>query len=87
VKRKGSSKTLIATGEMLSEITSKKEGQDMVKVGVIGRRAIIARYHEFGAPNADIPERSFIRSSWNSEKSNVENIIVRKVGKAMKEKI
>ena len=49
IKKKGSSKALVDSGELRSEITSKTFGTDVAEVGVFGGRADIATIHEFGA--------------------------------------
>lgn len=77
IEKKGSSKTLVDIGKMLGQITHEKDGEGY-KVGVIGDRADIAAIHEFGAPAAGIPERSFIRNQLDNsvirEEMNEENI-------------
>lgn len=58
----------------------KRKGESYAKAGVLGSTAPredgdplsnvdIAIVHEFGAPNAGIPERSFIRSTFNRERA------------------
>lgn len=69
-KAKGSSKALFDTGEMYDQISHESSG-DTVEIGVIGSRASIAKHHEFGAPRAHIPERSFIRSAVSENKRRV----------------
>lgn len=83
IKRKGSSTALIDTGEMLGQITHEMDGETAVKVGVIGSRAEIATYMEFGAPSRNIPERSFIRSTYNTEKGKIRKIIADEIKKAI----
>lgn len=84
IAAKGSSATLVDTGEMLGQITSEVK-DDVARIGVMGSRADIAAIHEFGAPAAGIPERSFIRRTANDsmsrEKANKDVIA------AMREKI
>ncbi len=76
IKAKGSSIALIDTGELRREIMTQIEpGGLSAKVGVVGGRAPVAVIHEFGAPAANIPERSFLRSTANSEKSALKKII------------
>jgi HK97 gp10 family phage protein len=62
IAQKGSSKTLFDTGLMYGEIQSEvRDNGKSVVVGVIGSRANVAAYNEFGTSR--IPERSFIRST------------------------
>jgi phage gpG-like protein len=74
IARKGSSTPLIDTGELLGQIDH-KVSSDAVEVGVFGSRAKIAKHHEFGAPRANIPERSFMRSSFNENKRQIKKVI------------
>ena len=78
IQRKGSSVALYDTGEMFSQIDADIEKLS-AKVGVIGSKAPIAAYHEFGTVN--IPERSFIRSTFNEEKGKVVKIIATEIEK------
>lgn len=78
IKRKGSSVALYDTGEMFSQIDA-DIGKLSAKVGIIGSKASIAAYHEFGTVN--IPERSFIRSTFNEEKGKVVKIIATEIEK------
>ncbi len=71
----------------------KAVGKNRVKVGIQGREAAqvrpggstmveIAAHHEFGAPNANIPQRSFIRSVADENRREYDNrteAIVRKL--------
>ena len=75
IKAKGSSTPLIDTAEMIENITHKLDGDDAVEVGVFGEPAFRATVHEFGAPSRNIPERSFVRSSFNENKKGIVNII------------
>lgn len=66
-------------GDLLLMITSKNPTPFEVEVGVFNDqgknpRATIAMYHEFGAPAAGIPERSFIRSTVAEQESQVRKI-------------
>jgi hypothetical protein len=70
VRKKGSSQPLIDTGEMLSQLDHKVI-RNTVEVGVFGSRARIAKHHEFGAPRANIPERSFMRSAFGESKRKI----------------
>ncbi|WP_135612752.1 HK97-gp10 family putative phage morphogenesis protein [Methanococcoides sp. AM1] len=74
VKRKGSDTPLFDSGELLDQISHDLSG-DTVEVGVFGSRAQIAKYHEFGAPKAGIPERSFMRSAFNENKKKIKKIM------------
>lgn len=82
IARKSSSKALIDTGQLIGQIDADIESLS-AKVGVIGSRAKIAIHHEYGAPAANIPERSFIRSTFNEEKRQISKII----GAEIKKKI
>ena len=72
--RKGSSQPLIDTGELYSQIDH-RSGRGYVEVGVFGSRARIAKYHEFGAPKANIPERSFMRSAAGENRRQLKKIV------------
>lgn len=78
-KRKGSSKPLIDKGDLLASIkdwfinpflgfvgvkkgVKGREGQDMVNIGAV---------HEFGSEKANIPQRSFIRSTFERIKERL----------------
>jgi hypothetical protein len=74
VKRKGSSQPLVDTGELYSQIDH-KTGPGYVEVGVFGSRAKIAMYQEFGAPKANIPERSFMRSAAGENRRQIKKIV------------
>lgn len=80
IAQKGSSMALFDTGEMFSQIDHDIH-KSYAKVGVIGSKAAIAAHHEFGAPAAMIPERSFIRSTFNEEKSKITKIISNEIEK------
>ena len=65
---------------------------DRVKVGIQGREASQIRpggismvglgvIHEFGAPNANIPQRSFIRSTADVNNRKYQNMMIRSVTK------
>lgn len=74
VARKGSSTPLIDSGELLGQIDH-NVSSDAVEVGVFGSRARIAKHHEFGAPRANIPERSFMRSAFGENKRQIKKIM------------
>jgi len=78
IRAKGSSTPLIDTGELLSQITHKMDGQDTVAVGVFGSRALVAAVHELGAPSKNIPARSFERSTFNENKKGIIKILTSK---------
>ena len=80
IERKGSSVALFDTGELYSQIDADIQRMS-AKVGVIGSKAEIATHHEFGAPVAGIPERSFIRSTFNEEKGKMEKIVAGEIKK------
>ena len=80
IARKGSSIALFDTGEMYGQIDADIQDYS-ANVGVIGSKAQIAAHHEFGAPAAGIPERSFIRSTFNEEKDKLETIIAGEIKK------
>ena len=75
IARKKSSTPLIDRGELLSQIDHRMDGKDTVEVGVFGSKAKIAVHHEFGTPKANIPERSFMRSTFNEQKPKLVKII------------
>jgi HK97 gp10 family phage protein len=77
IKRKGSDRTLIDTGAMLSQVSSEVVSDTEVKAGVIGDRADIAKFQEFGT--STIPERSFIRSSLEEGKGEIDTILKEKL--------
>ena len=80
IAKKKSSLALVDTGEMYSQIDADVQKYS-AKVGVIGSKAEIAKVHEFGYPPKNIPERSFIRSTFNEEKSKLEKIIASEIKK------
>ncbi len=66
IKAKGSSKPLFDDGHLLQQIDNRVSSDGLVEVGVFDgpeKRAYIAMIHEYGAPAANIPERSFMRSA------------------------
>jgi len=79
VQKKGSGDILVDTGELLGMITHRENSPMETEVGVFNDagdqpRATIAMYHEYGAPAAGIPERSFIRSTAAENKNQVRKI-------------
>ncbi len=73
IARKGSSVALIDTGLLRSQIAADYGHieEKKVVIGVLGSRAGIGAIHEFGAPRAGIPERSFLRSSLEEVKPTI----------------
>jgi len=71
IAAKGSSKALIDQNTLLRSIQVKKAGRKGVFVGVLrtatskdGKKMVdIAAVHEFGAPKAKIPKRSFLQAT------------------------
>jgi hypothetical protein len=62
------------------------EGETCIKVGVVGEAAAeqhkdgitnaeLAAIHEFGAPKAHVPERSFIRSTFDNKRVEYERAL------------
>ena len=74
IARKGSSSTLVDTGQMLGQVET-KEASDYVAVGIFGSRSGIATVHEFGSPSKNIPERSFLRKQLNENVEEMKDII------------
>lgn len=52
-------------------------GTQRVHVGVLGNATLadIARHHEYGAPRAGIPERSFLRSTMRDDAQPIERMM------------
>lgn len=73
IAAKGSSLPLVDTGEMMGAIDYKQREKHSVDVGVFGVTAEIATYQEYGTK--DIPERSFIRSSFHENIKGVKKIL------------
>lgn len=73
--------------ELKKRLAQLKQDGSYVKVGVIGDEARddaggmtmvrLAGIHEFGAPSANIPQRSFIRSTFKIERKNYQAILRR----------
>lgn len=79
---KGSSSTLIDTGEMMNAVTSEKKSGTEIWVGVFGsENAKKALINEFGAPAAAIPSRPFIRNAINdqSDKTAMNEKVVKEI--------
>ncbi len=81
IRRKRSSVALIDTGQLRSQIAADYGHikENVISVGVFG--SSIAAHHEFGAPRAGIPERSYIRSSLEEVKHLIPNIVQEEVRK------
>lgn len=78
IKAKGSSHTLVDSGEMAEDVTHKMEGKDTVKVGVFGEPALRAAVHELGAPSKNIPARSFARPALKENQAGIIKILTQK---------
>lgn len=71
-------RSLIDEQQMVMSVTSKTKG-DTSTVGLHrdskGNAVSIGAVHEFGAPRAGIPKRSFLRTTYKKQKATIENII------------
>lgn len=84
VKRKGSSKPLIDTGRLRNSITHKVEG-DRALVGIFGGEVLVyAAVHEFGSPKKNIPERSYLRKTFDEQKEQIEKLIDAEIEKVLR---
>jgi len=84
IKRKGSSKPLIDTGKLRASITHKVE-DDKALVGIFSGEALnYAAVHEFGAPRKNIPERSFLRKTFDEKKDEIERLIDAEIEKVIR---
>lgn len=84
VKRKKSSKPLIDTGRLRNSITHKIE-EDKALVGVFGEEVVVyAAVHEFGAPRKNIPQRSYLRKTFDEQKDQLEKLVIAEVEKVLK---
>uniref|UniRef100_A0A6M3LWI1 Putative virion morphogenesis family protein n=1 Tax=viral metagenome TaxID=1070528 RepID=A0A6M3LWI1_9ZZZZ len=72
IEKKGSSLALVDKGELLGEVTHKFPDENSAQVGIWGEKAKIGIIHEWGAPRAGIPERSFMRATVNNSKNREE---------------
>ena len=72
------SRSLIDEQQMVMSITSKTKG-DVSTVGLHrdskGNAVSIGAVHEFGAPRAGIPKRSFLRTTHAKQKDAIEKLI------------
>ncbi len=77
IKRKGSSKPLIDTGKLRNSIVHNVElEKKRVLVGVFSADvATYAAVHEFGAPRRNIPQRSYLRKTFDEEVENLSKLI------------
>lgn len=77
IKRKGSSKPLIDTGKLRNSIVHNVElEKKRVLVGVFSQDvATYAAVHEFGAPRRNIPQRSYLRKTFDEEVENLSKLI------------
>jgi len=77
--------TLLADFNRLKENCRKLEGQKIV-VGIVGTADSevlkIARAHEYGVPGK-LPERSFIRASFDADKEKLGEIVDKQVSKVL----
>lgn len=73
------------------------EGKSYVKVGVLGKKArektdgkvdtvTLAFLHEFGAPGAGIPERSFIRATFDQNRAKYRALVKKLVAQMLRDK-
>jgi len=84
IKRKGSSKPLINTGKLRASITHKVE-DDKALVGIFSGEALnYAAVHEFGAPRKNIPERSYLRKTFDEKKDEIERLIDAEIEKVIR---
>jgi len=71
IAKKKSSKTLVDSGNMLGKVGMRIRREGNYVIGEVGifdpDTAEYASYNEFGAPKANVPERSFLRSTWDEE--------------------
>jgi len=82
IKRKGSTSTLIDTGEMMGAVTSQLDNNG-IRVGIIGDgiNATKGAVHEFGAPAKNIPERSWMRSTVKANRDKTVKIFAGEIVK------
>lgn len=84
IKRKGSSRPLIDTGRLRDSITHKVEG-DKALVGIFGGGVLIyAAVHEFGSPKRNIPERSYLRKTFDEQKEEIEKLLDAEIEKVLR---
>jgi|Deesub1362B_J571_1020462.scaffolds.fasta_scaffold00499_29 phage gpG-like protein len=84
VKRKGSSKPLIDTGKLRTSITHKVE-EDKALIGIFSGEALnYAAVHEFGSPKRNIPERSYLRKTFDEKRNEIEKLIDAEIEKVLR---
>ena len=84
IKRKGSSKPLIDTGKLRASITHKVEG-DAALVGIFAEDVCVyAAVHEFGSPKKNIPQRSYLRKTFDEQKEEIERLIDAEIEKVLR---
>lgn len=84
IKRKRSSKPLIDTGRLRNSITHKIE-ENAALVGIFGGEVVVyAAVHEFGSPKRNIPERSYLRKTFDEQKEEIERLINAEIEKVLK---
>lgn len=84
IKRKKSSRPLIDTGRLRNSVTHKVEDNRAI-VGLFAQDVIVyAAVHEFGSPKQNIPERSYLRKTFDEKKDEIEKIILKEVEKVLK---
>lgn len=79
IRRKGSSRVLFDKGYLLQQIDHKVYGM-RAEVGVFDgkeKRAYIALVHEWGYPEGNIPERSFMRSALEENRKGLKKIFAK----------
>lgn len=79
IKRKGSSRVLFDKGYLLQQIDHRVYGLT-AEVGVFDgkeKRAYIALVHEYGYPEGNIPERSFMRSALEENRKGLKKIFAK----------
>ena len=81
----GTTATRLATptGRLRSSITSRFFDTPEGLLVIIGTNVIYAATHEFGDPDRNIPERSFLRSSIREKAAESLQIVDRRIGKVL----
>lgn len=87
IAHKKSSKPLIDTGTMWNAVTHTVSVRtSIVTVGIFGEEAKRAAAHELGAPSRNIPQRAFIRPTFDAQKEKLMKMIDRDVAQAIKKR-
>lgn len=79
IRRKGSTTPLIDTGQLVGSITHQiriEPERAVLYVGIFD--PVVAEYaatHEYGDPGRNIPERSFLRATYDEQKENLIKLI------------